>query len=133
MKKLLVILLFAFVFVGCKDKDDDVDADLGMNAVGNYTMTSLGKGGVNLDLPFQGLSGTIKSTRVNATTAFMIIETNDNGTIENMGEGEINLSKSGEKIILKENGTEIGDIEGNTLTLNIADDDGINIKIQAKK
>ncbi|MCE7041910.1 hypothetical protein [Dyadobacter sp. CY312] len=136
MKKLLVILFFAIVFVGCKDKDEDVAADLGARVAGTYTMTKVGQGGVSIDLPFPGISGSVKVVRKEAEKAEWAIRLEQDGKLlidDKTATGEIALSESGSKVILKEGGTEAGYVEGNILVIDFVDGDGVHSRIEAKK
>ncbi|CAG5009436.1 hypothetical protein DYBT9275_04498 [Dyadobacter sp. CECT 9275] len=131
MKKVLLSLI-TILFIASCSKKDDVDPNLAAQVEGTYKISSIESDGQTVTLPQGGISGELKISRIDDVSVDLWIALYNAGKIIEQDNSEVILSKSGDRILLKFEGDEIGYVEGKKIVLE-DNEDGERTKIIASK
>lgn len=117
MKKSLLSILIILFIASCSKKDD-VDPNLATQVEGTYKVSSVN----NITFPQNGVSMELKLSRIDDVTVNYLIILYQSGKIVEQADAQAILSKSGDRILLKEGGKEVGYVEGKTFIIDFVDD-----------
>ncbi|MBO0952596.1 hypothetical protein [Fibrella forsythiae] len=138
-RMMLAFMLGILMFTSCK-KDNDTTpspmADLATRIAGQYTYSELSYGGKTRPADQTDMKGSIVVTRKTATTVNMVLDFRIKSSGEEflvLSADDVQVTETGGEVSFMYQGSKVGILKANKLTINGEDDANVPFGISATK
>jgi len=142
MKKSLFLVMLSLVWLsGCKKDEDVIDPNFAASVSGRYPLTFFREGSQSINLPVNGISGYLETTRIDNTHINMKLSLTvgpdaADTSVDDLGSVEL-LSDSGNRgtfnLRAAQFGYNVGTISATDVTIRDTATDGTEIEIRGKR
>ena len=138
-KTMLAFMVSLLVFTSCKQNTDSTPApvaDLATRTAGQYTYSELSYGGKTLPASQTDMKGSIIVTRKTATTVNMVLDFRIKSTGDEflvLTADDVQVTEAGDEVSFVYQGSTVGKLKANKLTISGEDDANVPFGISATK